>query len=459
MSNIFNNLNLNNFYSAEAEISILTSILIKESNINIAVQELESEIYFYNATNRFIYSCMIELYMKNIKIDATTLINLIKIKDNKFNVVYISEIIDKVVSYSNIKAYIKIVKEKYYLKKLYVLTKEINEKTLEDDINVEELINNSQSEILSLLDVKKNETILLKNLLPAYLNKIEKISKKEISMTGVLTGFEKLDAITGGLQKKDLIFIAGRPAMGKTAFALNIINNSAKLQNTKSLFFSLEMSKEQILNRFIILKSKINSDKFRDCEFSETEWRTIINSAENFDNDNILINDSAGLTIENIFAISKKHKVQDNINLIVIDLLSFIIYKSKNKFANKNDIIGEITRLLKQLAKELDVPVVVLVHLSRDVEKRADKRPQLSDLRDSGNIEQDADLVLFPFHENYYFGEANLKIRNCDNIENKRYSEIIIGKHRNGATGSVMLGYYKEYYSFYNTDNELNIIL
>jgi len=459
MSNIFNNLNLNNFYSAEAEISILTSILIKESNISIAVQELESEIYFYNATNRFIYSCMIELYMKNIKIDATTLINLIKIKDNKFNVVYISEIIDKVVSYSNIKAYIKIVKEKYYLKKLYVLTKEINEKTLEDDINVEELINNSQSEILSLLDVKKNETILLKNLLPAYLNKIEKISKKEISMTGVLTGFEKLDAITGGLQKKDLIFIAGRPAMGKTAFVLNIINNSAKLQNTKSLFFSLEMSKEQILNRFIILKSKINSDKFRDCEFSETEWRTIINSAENFDNDNILINDSAGLTIENIFAISKKHKVQDNINLIVIDLLSFIIYKSKNKFANKNDIIGEITRLLKQLAKELDVPVVVLVHLSRDVEKRADKRPQLSDLRDSGNIEQDADLVLFPFHENYYFGEANLKIRNCDNIENKRYSEIIIGKHRNGATGSVMLGYYKEYYSFYNTDNELNIIL
>lgn len=427
----------------EAEKALLGCMLIDEE-ARIKVFETVKKDFFYAPAHQQIFSSMVKLFERNERCDLITLTNQLKL-DGKLEEIggieYLTEIAEFVPTAAHIDEYIKIVKDKYILRSLISnATQIISEASSEPD-DVEELLDKAESLIFEISQHKiEKEAYLLKELIKENLEIIEDIQNRKGLITGLPTGYVDLDRYIGGLHPSEFIIIASRPGMGKTALATNIaLNLAAGGEQIPILFFSLEMSKEQLVQRILCCEAKINSKKLREGILSDKEIAKLLLAAGQLEKAPIFVDDTPSLTVFELRARARRLKAKEDIKLIIIDYLQLM--KGTRRTENRQQEITEISASLKSLARELNVPVIAISQLSRATEQRENKKPHLSDLRESGSIEQDADLVLFLYREDYY---------NKDDPDIQGISEIIIAKQRNGPTGSVNLTFIKEFTRFEN---------
>ena len=429
----------------EAEKSLLGSILIS-SDSGIAVDEANQiikPIDFYRPQHREIYLAMLDLFKKS-PIDFTTLTEQIN-KRNKLEyvggIVYITSLPDCVPSAVNLKYYAKIIKEKSTLRQLYNTAQSILD-DCKNNMDTGAILDKAEQGILDISKISDNDRIVepVEVITKTYQELEERCNRQqEGRLSGINTGFTKLNEMTGGLQKNNLIIIGARPAMGKTSFALTLALNVA-LQKIGVAIFSLEMSKEQLTERLISIHGEINSNRMRNGTLNSDELNYIVDACTKLAEIPLFINDTSNISISQLRTKARKLKREKNIEMIIIDYLQLMCgTKSKGDF-NRVQEISEISRELKLLAKELNITVIALSQLSRNVETRQDKRPMLSDLRESGAIEQDADIVAFLYREAYYNKNAN----------DERHAELIIAKHRSGSIGKIDLKFKKQFCKFEN---------
>ncbi len=416
----------------EAEINALGCAFVNASSLEKICEELTSDM-FYNKANSKIFAVIKELHTKNILIDSTTVINELDKKKELSSVggiEYITEIIDSAGSVYHLKEYIRIIFEKFILRKLIEKSNSIIGSCYDEKTSVEEIVEEAEREILSVnSDSLGKEIKNLQDLLPIVQEQIEELAKKKTGVIGVPTGFRDLDKKTRGFNKNQVIIIAGRPGAGKSTFALNIGVNAATLAKKTVAFFSLEMSSEEIVKKMYSSVGRIEGNTLATGRLNNTDWKKFNEAQSELADTNFYIDDTAGISVGEIRRKCRRLKNSDaGLDLIIIDYLQLI--NSTTKYAgNRVAEVSEISRDLKKLAMELEVPVVALAQLSRGTEQRKgdDRKPKLSDLRESGSIEQDADIVLFLYSEDYY-----------DNITNLTPKiELLIAKHRNGETGSI----------------------
>lgn len=431
-------------HSLEAEQSVLGAMLINQEAINTAVEQLSPED-FYKEANKEIFKAMIELYKRNEPVDIITLSEELKRKDileNVGGVTYLTSLSGGVAISSNIKYYCDIVEEKSILRQLIASCDEIVAKSYEASEEVNSIIEQAEKKIFDITQGRhKGGFAPIKDVLLESFSKIEEMAAREGELTGLTTGFIDIDSKLSGMQKSDLILLAARPSMGKTALGINIATNAAIKANASVAIFSLEMSKEQLAQRMISSISHVNLQNIISGRLEEEEWLKIINGIAPLSQANIFIDDTAGISLMEIKAKCRKLKIEKGLDLIVIDYLQLM--QSEMRHENRQQEISAISRGLKALAKEMDCPVLALSQLSRAPELRSDHRPILSDLRESGAIEQDADVVLFLYRDEYY----------NEDTDKKNIGEVIIAKHRNGPTGTVELVWKQEFTKFLNKEN------
>lgn len=432
-------------HSIEAERSVIGSMLMDKDAITTASEIITSED-FYQHQYEVLFSAMIEVFNEGKPVDLITLQNKLKEKDlppELSSLEFIRELITAVPTSANVKYYANIVKEKAVLRRLIKVTEAI---TNECYLNKEKLENILQDTEKQIFDIVQNRTsgdfVSIKDIVIRSLESIEAAAKNKGSVTGIATGFYDLDYKMAGLQPSDLILIAARPSMGKTAFVLNIAEYVALKSKVTTAIFSLEMSKDQLVKRIISMNSKVDSQSIRSGELQDEDWIKIAESARVIGNSNLIIDDTPGISISELRSKCRKFKLEHNLGLIIIDYLQLM--SGSNKVESRQQEISEISRSLKALAREISAPVIALSQLSRAVEQRPDKRPMLSDLRESGAIEQDADVVMFIYRDEYYNHDS----------EEAGVSEIIIGKQRNGPTGTIKLGWQAQYTKFANLDRQ-----
>ena len=429
--------------SIEAEQYVLGSIIFDNDCIADVLSSLRIED-FYLEQHKQIYKAVIELSNKSQPVDIITLKNELKaVFDGTGGVEYLTEIRLMVTTTSNLKHHIKIIEDMSILRKLIRACGEITDAgyNANEDVNI--ILNNAESKIYDIMQKKEMSDLYhIRGILAENLSKLEERLQSPDTSTGVRTGFTDLDNHINGFQPSDLVLIAARPAMGKTSFALNIATNVAVKYNIPVAIFSLEMSKEQLANRILCSEALIESEKMKKADINGDEMRQLVMTINELSKAPIYIDDTAGITVSEIKGKCKKLKMKDQLGLIVIDYLQLIQGNTRDGRQNE---VGENSRLLKILAKELDVPVITLSQLSRASEKREQHRPVLSDLRDSGSIEQDADMVMFLYRDDYYNEDS----------EKKNIAECIISKFRNGSTGTVELGWRKEYTKFMNLSKKV----
>jgi len=427
----------------EAEKALLGCMLIDEES-RIKVFETVKKDFFYSTAHQQIFSSMVKLFERNKRCDLITLTNQLK-QDGKLEEVggieYITEIAEFVPTAAHIDEYIKIVKDKYILRALISNATQIISKASDEPEDVEELLDKAESLIFEISQHKiEKEAYPLKDLIKENLEIIEDIQNRKGLITGLPTGYVDLDRYIGGFHPSELIIIASRPGMGKTALATNIaLNLAAGGEQIPILFFSLEMSKEQLVQRILCCEAKINSKKLREGILSDKEIAKLLLAAGHLEKAPIFIDDTPSLSVFELRARARRLKAKEDIKLIIIDYLQLM--KGVRRTENRQQEITEISASLKSLARELNVPVVAISQLSRATEQRENKKPHLSDLRESGSIEQDADLVLLLYREDYY---------NREDPDVQGVSEIIIAKQRNGPIGSVNLTFIKEFTRFEN---------
>ena len=411
-----------------------------------AVEVLRADS-FYREDNKAVYEAMLSLYSKPEPIDIIT-VKAELVENGKFDSVggleYLAVLPDKVPTTANVEQYIRIVEEKSILRSLIKTSNEIITLGYSEEEEVDTILDAAEKKIFDISQKKNQKGYTpIKEILIDTFAEIEKLYNQKGYITGVPTGFNDLDYITAGFHKSDLILIAARPAMGKSAFALNIATHAAIKANTPVAIFNLEMSKEQMVNRILCSEAMVDSNKVRTGKMEESDWVKLATTLGPLSEAQIYVDDTPGISITEIRAKCRKMKMDKNIGLIVIDYLQLITGTGK-RGASREQEISEISRSLKILAKELDVPVVALSQLSRAAEQRADHRPMLSDLRESGAIEQDADIVMFIYREDYYNQDVA--------PERKGIAEIIIQKHRSGSTGTIELMWMGNYTKFVNID-------
>ncbi|MBP7654008.1 replicative DNA helicase [Candidatus Dependentiae bacterium] len=434
-------------HNNEAEQSLIAAILFNPECMPAVRDVLKSDIYFYDNRHRNIYSSILALYENNEPVDAVTLINQLR-KDKKLEQsggpVYISEIIDKVTAYSNAQYYANIIKEKFILRILITKSSTILQECYDDSKPVATIVQEAEQNIFEISE--ESITAGFKHIgaiVPDILKNIETLYNNKERIPGVPSGYKKLDLITSGFQKSDLIIIAARPSMGKTSLALNIAYNAAHKFKIPAAIFSLEMSSEQLVSRFISLSAKVPQEKLRSGFLDDSDWTRVITAAELLYETPIYIDNTYGIDPVSIMSKIRRLKTESNLGLVIIDYLQMMKMKS-GKTENRQQEVSEISRALKGIAREMNVPVIVLSQLSRQLESRTDKRPQLADLRESGAIEQDADLVLFVYRDEKYNPDS----------EFKGIAEINIGKHRNGPLGKILLTFLDKFMSFENYEDE-----
>lgn len=431
-------------HDIEAEQAIIGSMLTDKDAVIAAVEVLQEQD-FYREDNKIIYSAILNLYNSAEPIDIITLKSELK-SMGKFEAVggleYIVQLPDKVPTTSNVEQYIKIVEEKSMLRALIKTADELITLGYDPTQEVEQVIDTAEKKIFQVMQ-KKNQKgySSIKDILVDTFTQLEKLYNQKESITGVPTGFVDLDYRTSGLHNSDLILVAARPAMGKSAFALNIATNAAVRAKVPVAIFSLEMSKEQMTNRILCSEAMVDSAKVRTGKIDDDEWAKLAATSGELSEAGIYIDDTPGISIMEIRAKCRKMKLEKNIGLVVIDYLQ-LVQGSNKKGGSREQEIAEISRSLKILAKEIDVPVIALSQLSRAPEQRIDHRPMLSDLRESGSIEQDADIVMFLYRDDYY----------NEDTEKKNIAEVIIAKHRSGATGTVELLWLANYTKFANIE-------
>ena len=431
-------------HDIEAEQAIIGSMLTDKDAVIAAVEVLQEQD-FYREDNNIIYSAILNLYNRAEPIDIITLKSELK-SMGKFEAVggleYIVQLPDKVPTTSNVEQYIKIVEEKSMLRALIKTADELITLGYDPTQEVEQVIDTAEKKIFQVMQ-KKNQKgySSIKDILVDTFTQLEQLYNQKESITGVPTGFVDLDYRTSGLHNSDLILVAARPAMGKSAFALNIATNAAVRAKVPVAIFSLEMSKEQMTNRILCSEAMVDSAKVRTGKIDDDEWAKLAATSGELSEAGIYIDDTPGISIMEIRAKCRKMKLEKNIGLVVIDYLQ-LVQGSNKKGGSREQEIAEISRSLKILAKEIDVPVIALSQLSRAPEQRIDHRPMLSDLRESGSIEQDADIVMFLYRDDYY----------NEDTEKKNIAEVIIAKHRSGATGTVELLWLANYTKFANIE-------
>lgn len=431
--------------SDESELAVIGSMLLNKEAITQA-SEIITENDFYNKHYAIMFKTMLEMYNEGEEIDEVTFQNRLKEKDLPPSVTTTENIIDimnATPTSVKVKNYASIVKEKALLRNIIKFTQKIEESCYGGKESVENILEETEKGTFELVKNKgADDYVDIGTIVFNALQRIEAASKKKGPVTGVATGFIDLDYQTAGLQPSDLILVAARPSMGKTAFVLNIAQNTAVRNNCPTVIFSLEMSKEQLINRIFSLETGIDAQKLRTGDLNEEEWMILAEASSVVGSSGLIIDDTSSISISNLKSKCRKYKLDYDIGLIIIDYLQLM--ETGNKNESHQLAIAEISRSLKALARELNVPVVALSQLSRNVEKRDDKRPMLSDLRDSGAIEQDADVVMFIYRDDYYNKDT----------ERKNVSEIIVAKQRNGPVGTVELAWLPELTKFANKERE-----
>ncbi|MGB5216818.1 MAG: replicative DNA helicase [Smithella sp.] len=427
----------------EAEQSVLGSILLENSALN-SVQEIISDGDFYSEAHKKIFKTIYDLSEKNEPVDLITLSNALRDKnmlDSVGGMSYLASLVDNVPSAANAANYSKIVKEKAILRGLITTATEIIDSCYEANTDVDNILDSAEHHIFEISENKVRQDFSpIKDVVKESFKSIEGLYASKELITGVTTGFHKLDELTAGLQKSELIIIAGRPSMGKTAFALNIALNAAMDAQVPAAIFSLEMSKEQLAFRLLSSKARVDSQRLRKGFLGETDWPKLTTAAGLLSETPLYIDDTAAITVLEMKAKSRRLKADKGLGLIVVDYIQLM--RSSYTHDSREREISDISRSLKALAKELKVPVVALSQLNRQVESRTNRRPQMADLRESGAIEQDADVIAFIYRDEVY--------NKSEDNPDKGVAEIIIAKQRNGPTDTVKLAFVDKYTSFEN---------
>lgn len=426
-------------HSVESEQSILGSIILdKDAIITVAETILPGD--FYKEAHKIIYESMLKLNNNNEPIDLITLIEELRKEghlDSVGGISYLTSLSTIVPTTSNVKYYANIVKEKSVMRQLIKASNEIINLGYDGSVDVEDILNTAEKKIFDISQEKASDDFQPINLvLQDTYDMIEKLYSDKTEVTGITTGFKDLNKKINGLQRTDLILVAARPAMGKTAFSLNLVQNAALKGDASVAVFSLEMSKEQLVQRMLSAQSNVELSKIKTGTLGEADWPRIIDAMAVLSEAKIHIDDTPGIKISEIRSKCRKLKIEKGLDFILIDYLQLMEGDGKNE--NRQQEIAKISRSLKILAKELDCPVVALSQLSRSPELRKDHRPILSDLRESGSIEQDADIVMFLYRDEYYH----------DDSEKKNIGEIIVAKNRHGETGTVELVWFGQVQKF-----------
>ncbi len=429
-------------HSIEAEQSVIGSMLIDKEAITIASEQISGDD-FYGKQYGVLFDAMVELNDAGKPVDLVTLQQRLKEKSAPpeiYSLEYIRDVMAAVPTSVNVKYYAQIVAEKSVLRKLIRVNEEIANICYAQNDTLESILEQSEKNIFDIVQRRNNgDFVPIRQIVMNTMNMIEEASKNRGAVTGIATGFLDLDYKTAGMQPSDLILVAARPSMGKTAFVLNIAQHVAFHEEKTVAIFSLEMSKEQLVNRLLSLESKVNSQAIRTGNMKDDEWERLIESADVIGSSKLLIDDTPGISFGELRSKCRKFKIENNLEMVIIDYLQLMTGSGKGNESRQQEI-SEISRSLKALARELHVPVIALSQLSRAVEQRPDHRPMLSDLRESGAIEQDADVVMFIYREDYYNRDTELK----------NTAEIIIAKQRNGAIGTINLAWLPDYTQFAN---------
>ncbi len=434
-------------HSIEAEQSVLGAMMVSKEAINTAV-EIIKPIDFYKEVNKEIFEAILGLFNSNEPVDLITLSEELRRRgtlDNVGGITYIANLSTSVATTANTKYYCKIVEEKSVLRRLISSSDEIISKAYEDNEDVNAIIEKAEKNIFEITQGSHKEGFSpINEVLLSSFAQIEERAANKGSLTGLTTGFLDLDNKLSGLQKSDLVLLAARPSMGKTALGINIATNAAVKAGAKVAVFSLEMSKEQLVQRMISATAHVDLQKIISGNLVDNEWMQVVNSMGPLSQINVFIDDTAGISLMEMKAKCRRLKIEKGLDLVVIDYLQLM--QLDGHIESRQQEISAISRGLKALAKEMECPVVALSQLSRAPELRADHRPILSDLRESGAIEQDADVVMFLYRDEYYNQES----------EKKNIGEVIIAKHRNGPTGNLELVWKGEYTKFLNKENYMD---
>lgn len=428
-------------HNEEAEQSVIGSMIMDKDAI-VAASELITSEDFYHQQYGILFDAMVELNDEGNPVDVVTLRGKLKEKsvpDEMSSLEFISSLLEATPTAANIKYYAGIVAEKSLMRKLIKVTENISNTCYLDKDKIEDVLGDTEKQVFDIVQ-KRNikDYVGIKDIVMQTLENIEAAAGNKNGVTGIATGFYDLDDKTAGFQPSDLILIAARPSMGKTAFVLNIAEHAVLKLNVTTAIFSLEMSQTQMVSRMLAMNSRVDSQSIRTGNLSDDDWSKLVESARLIGESKLIIDDTAGISITELRSKCRKYKLEFNLGMVIIDYLQLMTGSKKSD--SRQQEISDISRSLKALARELKVPVVACSQLSREVEKRPDKRPMLSDLRESGAIEQDADLVMFIYRDEYYNKDT----------EDKGVAEIIIGKQRNGPTGTITLKSQLEYTRFNN---------
>ena len=430
--------------SIEAEQSVLGAMLIEKEAITKAADILKPED-FYRADHRLLFEVMVDLYNKNNPVDLVTLTealrNMNKLEDIG-GIKFLAYLTQLVPTAANVSYHAKIIEEKSILRQLINASTEIASSGYDPEDEVSVILDNAEKKILQISNRSSNADFTpMSTVVMSAIDKIETLYNQKSSLIGLSSGFKDFDKLTSGLQPSDLILIAARPSMGKTAFVLNIAQNVAIRGKKSVALFSLEMSKDQLVQRMLCAEAQIDATRLRVGELKDDDWPKLMAAADRLSTANIFIDDTPGVTAMEMRSKARRLKQEGSgLDLIIIDYLQLMQGSGQRRSENRQQELSEISRSLKALGREMNVPVIALSQLSRGVESRTVKRPMLSDLRESGALEQDADLVAFLYREDYYDKET----------ENKNITELIIAKHRNGPVDTVKLFFQKEYTRFYD---------
>ena len=429
-------------HSVEAEQSVIGSMLMDRDAI-IAASEIVVADDFYQRQYGIMFDTMVELFNEGKPVDLVTLQDRLKEKDVPPEVCsldFVRDILATVPTSANVRSYATIVHEKAVLRRLIKINEEIANNCYSGKDSLEVILADTEKQIFNLLESRASgDFVPIRQVALNVLDKIEQATRSKSTVTGLPTGFIDLDYRMSGLQPSDLILIAARPSMGKTAFVLNITDYIAVRRQKTCLIFSLEMSKEQLVNRMLSMESNVDSQKLRTGTLTDADWDAVVEGIGTIGSSKLVIDDTPGITLSAMRSKCRKLKMEHDIQIVIIDYLQLMSGNSGNN-ASRQQEISDISRGLKALARELNVPVIALSQLSRAVEQRPDHRPMLSDLRESGAIEQDADVVMFIYRDDYYHKDT----------EKKDIAEIIIAKQRNGPIGTVELVWLPRYTQFVN---------
>ncbi len=428
-------------HSVEAEQCVIASMIVDKEAI-MAASEIIGREDFYQQQYGVLFEAMTELYNEGKPVDLVTLQERLKEKNvppEISGLEFAKDLITALPTSANVRYYAKIVKDKSTLRRLIRTNEEIENMCYLGTEKVEDIMENTEKKIFQILQQTESEEFVpIKTIVLNALDRIEAASRQKGSVTGIATGFTDLDYKTSGFQPSDLILIAARPSMGKTAFVLNIAQYMAFHNNVTVAIFSLEMSKEQLVNRLLSLESKVDSQAIRTGSLSDDDWAKLMEGAGTIGKSNLIIDDTPGISISELRSKCRKYKLENKLGIVMIDYLQLMTGSKKTD--SRQQEISDISRSLKELARELNVPVVALSQLSRAVEQRPEHRPMLSDLRESGAIEQDADVVMFLYRDDYYNKDSDMK----------GIAEVIIAKQRNGPIGTINLVWLPNYTKFAN---------